>query len=638
MKLSGVIFLILVTGLTGTTWMGCQNGASQQVTHMTAEAKGIIAMPDSPAKVDSIIVYTGRNRKKSTLDTLFKIGFELVERLKYRQAEPKLLDAYGVYNRDFSRYDIALESHQKSIELARKNKDVHTEIRALNNIGVVYRRLDENGKAITNHMAALRLAEKTGDDFSASVALNSIGNIHIVLGNYDDAIRYFQKGLPIAQKAKNYLGMAMNYNNIGEAYELKRELDSADSYYKQSLFYNEKIKSAKGIAISYNSIGSILKKEGKLNEALTLFKKARIITDTLGDEIYRAGNYNSLGDIYLRLKQYDSSRNKFLSALVIAKSIGTMTEARNAYEGLMRLNEQTGHLDSALNYSKLFKAYSDSIVAESNNLHVRQMEALYSTEKERAKINALETKRRNDHIFGFGALILFILILVSGILYYLRYRLLEHNKRLQQQLEIRTQIASDLHDDMGSSLSSIHIFSELLRKSGNNKEELLTKIEENARDTLDALDDIIWLVKPTNDRFENLCQHIREYAVPMFESKEIRFTIDFPESIAEIPLPMDVRRNIFLIIKESVNNLVKYSQCTEAAITAIDEDTVIFFAIKDNGIGFDAAKLTNRNGVKNIQARAKSMKADIKITTASGAGTLVEFWVKKDRTAAAEAS
>ena len=606
---------------------------SQPGQSVRIEAMALLKKPDSKAKVDSIITFTMRNRKNNLVDTLFRIGFNLVKKLNYLEAEPRLLDAYGVYNRDFSKYALALANHKDSRTIARRLGDIATEIHATNNIGVVYRRLDENGKALTYHMEALRLAEKVGDAYSASVSLNSIGNIHIVLGNYADAILYFRKSLPIAQKAHNMLGMAMNYNNIGEAYEFMGKLDSADKYYKESLFYNEKINNHKGIAICYNSIGNVLKKQGKVNDAIALFEKAKQITDTLGDGLYRANNYNNLGNAYLLLKQYDSAKAMFFHALSIARDIGTMTEIKTAYEGLMKLNERTLRLDSALLYSKLFKQYSDSIVTESNNRHVRQMEAIYDTEKEQARIAFLETNRKNDRIFLFGALVLFLLILTSGILYYLRYRLLERNKRLSQELEIRSQIASDLHDDMGSTLSSIHIFSELLRKSGTNKEELLTKIEANAKDTLDALDDIIWLVKPSNDKFSNLCQHIREYAVPMFQSKGIQFIIDFPESVSEIPLPMDTRRNIFLIVKETVNNLVKYSKCTEASIIARNEDTVISFAVKDNGIGFDPEKLTDRNGIKNIKSRAKKINADIKITTACGQGTLVEFWVVREKLA-----
>lgn len=636
---TGVYFIALLTIVSVKLLLaGCGQARAQSGSIAPRDIAYVLKMPDSKAKVDTIIAYAKRNRKNNAIDTLFKIGFALVVKLKYTAGEPRLLNAYGVYNRDFSKYAEALENHTKSLELARRNKDTETEIYALNNLGVVYRRVDENAKALAKHLEALKLAEKIGDDFSASVSLNSIGNIHTVLGNYTDAVAYFRKGLIISEKAHNDLGISMNYNNIGEVYEFTGKFDSAIKYYKESLLYDEKIADLKGIAINYNSIGSVRRKQGRVTEAIALFKKARNITDALKDRLFQAVTYNNLGNAYLESGQLDSSRRMFFKAIAISKAIGVKGEQKTAYEGLMRLNERAGKPDSALAYSKLFKSYNDSIVIESNNRHVREMEALYATEKERARVDKLEadrqtelTKIKNQRFFFLGMLVLFLLVLISGVLYYLRYRLMEHNKRLQQELDIRTQIASDLHDDMGSTLSSIHIFSELLRKSGNNKEELLSKIEANARDTLDALDDIIWLVKPCNDKFANLWQHIREYSVPMFESRDICFFIDFPESISEIPLPMDVRRNIFLIIKESVNNLVKYSKCTEAAITAHDGPDVIAFSVQDNGIGFDPDQLTNRSGVKNIQARARSISADVKITSACGNGTLVQFWIKKER-------
>lgn len=608
---------------------------AQGKQQLSPEILAVLQMPDGPAKIDSIIATALKNRRNIAIDTLFTVGFNLIRELEHTAAEARMLDAFGVYKRDLSRYDEALESHLKSLELAKKSSDLKTEIKANNNIGVVFRRLDENGRALSYHITALGLAEKTGDDFSASVALNSIGNIHIALKNYKDAIEYFRQGLVISERAGNNLGIAMNYNNIGEAYEFTGNMDSAHYYYKLSLHYNELINDSRGIAINYNSIGNVLRQQGQLATATELFKKAKTITDTLGDQLYRVNNYNNLGNAFLQQGLYDSSRKMFVSAVGIAKDIRTLSELRSAYDGLSHLYEREGKLDSALVYLKLSKLYNDSIIAENNNRHVRQMEAIYAIDKVKGRMDALQEKEqiknRDQRIFFLGTLALFLLVLASGILYYLRYRLIERNRHLQKELDIRTQIASDLHDDMGSSLSSIHIFSELLRNADGSKEQLLGKIEENARHTLDALDDIIWLVKPANDKFSNLWQHIREYALPMFQSKDIAYAIDFPETLAGIPLLMDVRRNVFLIIKECVNNLVKYSNCSEASIVAQDEEGVIAFAVKDNGKGFDPDQLTDRNGVKNIQARAKSIGAEIKITTACGKGTLVEFWVKKNR-------
>lgn len=586
----------------------------------------LLRLPDSKSKVDSIIKYTSQHRKELSTEVLFEEAFRLVNVLAYEEVRPKLLDAYGVFKRDFSKYAEALSLHKNALELAKAIKDVKTEIYSLNNLGVVYRRLDENSTALNYHMEALRLAEKTHDDYSASVSLNSIGNIHIVLGNYIDAIKYFELCLPIAQKANNNLGIAMNLNNIGEAYEMMGKLDSAELFYRSSLSYNEKIKSEKGIAISYNSLGKVKRRQNKYDEAIELYKKALEINKKMGDMLYIAGTYNNLGDVYLFQVKNTESEEMFRDALEIAKTIGSKSEAKTAYEGLMRVSERTGDFKNAFAYSKLLKLYGDSIVIENNNRHVRQMEAIYQNDKEQDRITLLETKRRKDWIIILGTIVLFVLLLISGILYYLRRRLMERNEALHRELELRSQIASDLHDDMGSTLSSIHIFSELLRKQkGNNSEELLNKIEANAKDTLEALDDIIWLVKPSNDKFSNLGLHINEYAIPLFESKNIDFQIDFPDSIAELPLPMETRRNIFLIIKETVNNMIKYSDCTKAMIKSEVSGNSISFLIKDNGKGFDPEKLTNRNGLKNIKSRASQIGADIQIISSYGNGTQINF-------------
>ena len=587
--------------------------------------ENLLKLPDTKQKVDSLMQVIFTNRKDSSSEPLFQEAFRLVDKLGYQEVKPRLLDAYGVYKRDFSNYSEALNLHNQSLELARALKDEKAEIFALNNIGVVYRRLDENSKALNYHMEALKLSEKIGEDFSTSVALNSIGNIHIALGNYLDAIKYFELALPIAEKAQNNLGIAMNLNNIGEAYESMNQMDSASFHYDQSLVFNKKINNQKGIAICYNSLGSVLKKQNQPQKAISLFQRAFEINEGLGDKIFLVNSYNQLGDTYNMLKQYVNSEKMYNAALNLSREIGSKSEERNAYQGLMQLHANQGNYDRAYFYSKLFKQVTDSIVKENNNRHVRQMEAIYQGQKDSIQYALLENKRRNDRIIMAGGLVLLFLLFLTGVLYYLRRRLLEHNKGLQRELELRSQIASDLHDDMGSSLSSIHIFSELLRKPGNNSEELLNKIESNAKETLEALDDIIWLVKPSNDKFSNLGLHISEYAIPLFESKEIEFSIDFPESISELPLEMETRRNIFLIIKESVNNLIKYSCCTKALIQAEIKGTNICFVVKDNGKGFDPDMLTNRNGLKNIKARANQIHAPITIQSAPGKGTEISF-------------
>ena len=163
----------------------------------------------------------------------------------------------------------------------------------------------------------------------------------------------------------------------------------------------------------------------------------------------------------------------------------------------------------------------------------------------------------------FLSLSIMIIIVIIYSLY------LNRKKHQEKQLQIRTKIASDLHDDVGSTLSSISIISDLLQSrldDSPNAEEMLRKIGKNARNMLESMDDIIWSVNPQNDNFHNIIVRIREYAVTLFEPLDIKFTIEAPENIASLQVPMDVRRNLFLIAKEAMNNAAKYSRCTEQSL------------------------------------------------------------------------
>ncbi len=208
---------------------------------------------------------------------------------------------------------------------------------------------------------------------------------------------------------------------------------------------------------------------------------------------------------------------------------------------------------------------------------------------------------------------------------------LNRKKQQEKQLQIRTKIASDLHDDVGSTLSSISIMSDLLQSRLNdspNAEEMLRKIGKNARNMLESMDDIIWSVNPQNDDFNNIIVRIREYAVTLFEPLDIKFTIEIPENIGSLQVPMDVRRNLFLIAKEAMNNAAKYSRCTETIIGFDYSHSVLKMTITDNGKGFDTSKDYGRNGLRNMQYRGDKIGGKVTIRSTIGQGTTVAFATK----------
>ena len=205
-----------------------------------------------------------------------------------------------------------------------------------------------------------------------------------------------------------------------------------------------------------------------------------------------------------------------------------------------------------------------------------------------------------------------------------RYRL---NQVLRLQA-IRNKIAHDLHDDIGSTLNSISIYSQIAQQDPDKKQAALEMIGDSSRKVIDSMSDIVWAVNPANDSFENIILRMRSLAFNLLRAKNIEFTFHANENLNHIKLSMEMRRNFFLIFKESLNNLVKYSEATLASIQLSIEGSSVKLIIRDNGKGFDPLVPANGNGLNNIQSRAKEMKAQIKIESTIGEGTSTELLLR----------
>jgi signal transduction histidine kinase len=216
-----------------------------------------------------------------------------------------------------------------------------------------------------------------------------------------------------------------------------------------------------------------------------------------------------------------------------------------------------------------------------------------------------------------------LVILVAGFILFSVYR---YKVRELLRLErLRTRIATDLHDDVGSTLSSISILSDILAQQIENPQsaKMLSTIGANAHKMLEKIDDIIWVVNPTNDRFQNLGLRIREFAIPLFESRNIQFEIRLDKQMNTLQLSMEVRRNIYLIAKEAINNAVKYADCASVKILFRQEHPGLVMEVTDDGKGFNPDGPTSRNGIKNMKLRASQINAVIEIRSAPGEGTQI---------------
>jgi ligand-binding sensor domain-containing protein/two-component sensor histidine kinase len=217
-------------------------------------------------------------------------------------------------------------------------------------------------------------------------------------------------------------------------------------------------------------------------------------------------------------------------------------------------------------------------------------------------------------------------VFILGIIYSIyRYRL----QQVVKLEKLRSKISADLHDDIGSTLSSISILSDLASRERNGDASLMmTEIKTNSLQLMEKMDDIVWSINPKNDSLENLLMRIRQFAARLFEAKNIDYDIIIDEDIRHLRLPMEHRQHIYLLMKEAINNLLKYSDCSQACIHVTKNHQHLLVTIRDNGKGFAMQEYADRNGLLTMKNRASRMNALLNIDTAPAAGTCITLEVK----------
>jgi len=222
----------------------------------------------------------------------------------------------------------------------------------------------------------------------------------------------------------------------------------------------------------------------------------------------------------------------------------------------------------------------------------------------------------------FYSLIVLFVLLAMYSLY--RYRI-NHLLRLQK---VRNTIATDLHDDIGSTLTNISILSELGKKNLMDTpvaEKYLHRITEESVSTQQALDDIIWSVNTRNDNMQELQARMRRYAGELFESSNINCQFSFEKTGEDNRLNMEQRRDVYLVFKECLNNIHKHASAKTIHIKIAVSNSVLNMLIEDDGTGFNPNITTHRNGLKNLETRVRKWNGDLKIDTTAGKGTRIEI-------------
>lgn len=190
---------------------------------------------------------------------------------------------------------------------------------------------------------------------------------------------------------------------------------------------------------------------------------------------------------------------------------------------------------------------------------------------------------------------------------------------------LRLKIARDLHDEMGSTLTSINIISKMaLEQSGGQLSDHLRKIKDHSSRMMDSMSDIVWAINPANDSFGKTVLRMKEFAAEILEPVGIIFYFNDHDCLSNIQLNIEKRKELYMLFKEAITNAAKYSNASEVDILFRLEGNILHMTIVDNGIGFDPEKVQAGNGLGNMRNRAAQMQGEIQIESIPGTGTSIQ--------------
>lgn len=216
-------------------------------------------------------------------------------------------------------------------------------------------------------------------------------------------------------------------------------------------------------------------------------------------------------------------------------------------------------------------------------------------------------------------------VLILSLFYAFYFYRIRQLLRLQK---VRNRIASDLHDDIGSTLTNISILTELSKRSKQEPEKAeayLDRIREEIDVSGQALDDIIWSVNSKNDTMQATAARMRRYAAELFDADNITYELELDTEITNRKISMEQRRDVFLIFKEALNNIHKHAFASNVKISLFMRNNNLWLIITDNGKGFEPTTQTNRNGIKNMTERVVRWNGKISMDSKPGQGSKLEI-------------
>jgi len=480
-------------------------------------------------------------------------------------------------------------------------------------------------EAIHEILKLLHLAEKSKDYATILKGYTLMGWANMELEKYNEAITWLRKGISFTQDSSLLFASAAIYNNLGACYNSQNNIDSALHFVNMGIRFSRITENLFYESNGLNIRAGIFMSDGKDKAAENDLEVALKLREQIGDLFYTISDMAQLSSFYASINQSEkgiaiaqkgiaiAEKGNYLSKLIFLKIV----LAEN-YKKANKLNEYANTLYEVIGLKdSLYKTNSEDAIAE--------IEVKYQLQKKEYIINQQENIIIKNKYFYFGTAVALIIIFIFIWLKYREYHFAKVKKMedaLTEEKEYtlqavnhakekeRKRIAADLHDNLGSYAAAIAAnVSNLKESRTDDNEPVISQLEENAKAIVTQLSDSIWVLKNEQLHATTLADRFKAWAQRMMQNyPHINYYYD--ENITNnIEFTPYKALNIFLILKECLNNALKHSGCTAINIRFASNEH-LHISLKDNGIGFQHEPQKG-NGMENMKRRAEESNLHI---------------------------
>lgn len=578
-----------------------------------------------------------------TLKALKK-GIDYFNQNKYYKGLSHCMRHMGVFFHNKGMLEKALQFSEYGLQLSDSLSAPDRYLGLLNNKGGYLMEQGDFDNGMNHLMRALTIADLLKDTLRSNLISQNIALQFLHTDNSEVAIKQLKKTIEVQTRYQSS-ALYVSYASLGYLYHtIENNDDSAMYYYMKALPMAEEVNDIQNLAIIYLNLSQVYFEQKKYDSTSYYLNKGLTLSKQINDEARLAAGYQLQGLNYTKLGENTGNKNYYAKAIENLKEASAYAANGNNLELLKDLNLTYSEAYAGIGDYK--NAYTYRMLHDSMRYHhmsgdiakkIAEIDAKYQTEKKETEIKRLTAEQQlsdekllRQKTFNYALAAIIGLLLVSSIAIVRSI----HKKRMaekrvaalekQNAIEnMRSKIASDVHDDMGANLTRLGLNAEkLIAVASSEKEKgLAEKISIQSKEVITGMREIIWASNPAYDNLKSLLGFMRQYIDRFFDGTDIRPVVNFPHNIGDVNLHPEVRRNLFLILKESLNNATKYADTDKIDIDFSNTDEHFQFKIKDYGKGMDHGQQSEfSNGLNNMKKRAEQIRSVFNVITAPGQG------------------